>query len=259
MPKPLTKALGIDVGGSGVKGAPVHLKRGALLAERFRIPTPQPATPEAVAQTVARVAQKFGWGGPIGCTVPARVRKGVVETAANIDPSWIGTPAAKLFRRHTGQPVAVLNDADAAGLAEVRFGAGQGHRGVALMLTFGTGIGSALFLDGRLVPNTELGHLLLDGHDAESRAADAARERDGLSWEAWARERVQPFLDHVEFLFSPDLLIVGGGVSRPDKWALFGPLLKTKARLAPAALGNEAGIVGAAFAARLLVQTAKKT
>ncbi len=258
MPKPLVKALGIDVGGSGVKGAPVHLKRGALLADRFRLPTPQPATPEAVAETVAAVARKFAWDGPIGCTVPARVRQGIVETAANIDPSWIGTPAARLFRRHTGQPVAVLNDADAAGLAEVRFGAGRGERGVALLLTFGTGIGSALFLDGRLVPNTEMGHLLLNNRDAEDDAADAARERDGLSWEAWARTRVQPYLAHVEFLFAPDLLIVGGGVSRPDKWALFGPLLETRARLVPAALGNEAGIVGAAYAARLLVEETKK-
>lgn len=254
MAKTITKALGVDVGGSGVKGAPVHLKRGVLLTERFRLPTPQPATPEAVARTVAEVAKKFGWAGPIGCTVPARVRQGVVETASNIDPSWIGTPAAKLFKRFTGQTVAVLNDADAAGLAEVRFGAGHGQPGVVLMLTFGTGIGSALFVDGRLVPNTELGHLHLEGRVAEHLAADSAREREGLSWEAWAKNRVQPYVSRLEFLLAPDLIIVGGGVSRPDKWAQFGALLQTHARIVPAALGNEAGIVGAAWAARMLVE-----
>ncbi|HYE96622.1 MAG TPA: ROK family protein [Rubricoccaceae bacterium] len=258
MAKTLSKALGIDIGGSGVKGAPVNIKKGILLAPRYRLPTPKPATPEAIAGTVAALVAHFEWKGPVGCTVPARVRGGVVETAANIDKSWIGTEVARLFSQATGLPVAVLNDADAAGIAEMRFGAGKGHRGVALLLTFGTGIGSALFRDSRLLPDTEFGHLQLNGRLAEHFASDAVRGAEGLSWEAWARGRVQPYLEHVEFLLDPDLLIIGGGVSRPDRWASFGPLLHTRARLLPAALGNDAGIVGAAYAARALVPRRRK-
>ncbi len=248
--------VGVDVGGSGVKAAAVDLRNGTLLAARVRVPTPQPATPEAVAEAVAEVARAAGWtGGALGCTVPARVRHGVVETAANIDPSWIGVRAAKRFRKALGREatvVAVLNDADAAGLAEMRWGAGRGETGTTLVVTFGTGIGSALFIGRRLVPNTELGHLRIDKRIAERMASDAARQHDHLTWERWAQKRVQKVLAHYEFIFSPDRIIVGGGVSRPDKWALFGHLLETKAVLVPAALGNEAGIVGAAFAARQL-------
>ncbi|MEM1118584.1 MAG: ROK family protein [Bacteroidota bacterium] len=251
--KPST-VLGIDIGGSGIKGAPVHVKKGELLTARHRIPTPQPATPDAVAQTVSRIHAHLKIDGPIGCTVPGRVRKGVVETAANIDDAWIGTKAAKLFKKHTGVPVAVLNDADAAGIAEVTFGAGKGKAGTVLLLTFGTGIGSALFVDGRLVPNTELGHVRYDDRIAEHVAADSVRTKDELTWEQWAERRVQPVLEMYEFLLSPDLIIVGGGVSKPDKWELFGHLLSTTAKLKPAELGNEAGIVGAALAARKLAK-----
>jgi polyphosphate glucokinase len=246
------RALGVDIGGSGVKAAPVQLKRGVLQARRRRLPTPQPATPAAVADAVAELVAAFRWTGAIGCTVPARVRHGVVETAANIAPEWIGTDAEALLSDRLDRPVAVLNDADAAGLAEMRFGAGRGFDGVALVLTFGTGIGSALFSRGRLIPNTELGHLHLEGRIAEHVAAASARERDGLTWNDWATNRVQPYLSRVEFLLAPDLIIIGGGVSRPDRWAQFGPILKTHARLLPAGLGNEAGIVGAALAARVL-------
>ncbi len=248
--------LGIDIGGSGVKGAPVHTKKGILVGDRHRIPTPQPATPEAVLEVVAEVVEWHNWKGPIGCTVPGRVVKGIVETAANIDDSWPGTNARKLFKKRLGVPVAVLNDADAAGIAEIRFGAGR-KKGTTLVLTFGTGIGSALFTEGVLVPNTELGHLRYDHRIAEHVAADSIRTRDHLSWEKWAKRRVQPILEMYEFLFSPDTIVIGGGVSKPERWEMFGPLLKTKAKLYPAALGNQAGIVGAALVAREMVKNSR--
>lgn len=242
--------LGIDVGGSGIKGAPVDVSSGKLLTERFRLETPQPATPKAIAQTVSEVAAVFKWSGPIGCAFPARIKSGTVCTAANIDKSWIGTDAASLFQKATGCPTVVINDADAAGLAEIAFGAGRERDGVVLMLTFGTGIGSGLFMDGELVPNIELGHLFLDGRVAEHLSADSARKREQLSWEAWAA-RVQNYLDHVEFVFAPDHIIMGGGVSRPKKRELYFHLLKTEANLIPAQFQNEAGIAGAAYAAHL--------
>ena len=203
-----------------------------------------------MAETVREIMKATDWDGPIGCTVPGRVVKGVVETAANIDDSWKGTDAGKLFRKTCGVPVAVLNDADAAGMAEVAFGAGRNKKGTVLMLTFGTGIGSALFTDGHLVRNTEFGHMRYDHRIAEHYAADSVRTREHLSWERWGRRRVQPVLEMYEFLLAPDLIIVGGGVSKPERWELFGPALQTKAVLKPAVLGNEAGIVGAALAAR---------
>ncbi|WP_412063112.1 polyphosphate--glucose phosphotransferase [Rubrivirga sp. IMCC45206] len=246
-----SKILGVDIGGSGIKGAPVHAKKGRLLSERYRIPTPQPATPKAVAETVHEIMKATGWTGPIGCTVPGRVVRGVVETAANIDPAWEGTNARKLFRKTCGVPVAVINDADAAGIAEVKFGAARKQKGTTLVLTFGTGIGSALFIDGRLVPNTEFGHLIWDNDRiAEHFGADSIRSKEHLSWEKWGKRRVQPLLKHYEFILSPDLIVIGGGVSKPERWERFSPVLKTKAKLRPAALGNEAGIVGAAVAAR---------
>lgn len=247
--------LGIDIGGSGVKGAPVHTKKGELIHERYRIPTPKPATPTAVAEVVAKIQDEVGVGGAIGCTVPGRVRNGVVETAANIDDSWVGTKASKLFKKYTGVPVAVLNDADAAGLAEMKFGAGKGKTGTVLLLTFGTGIGSALFTCGELVPNTEFGHIRFDHRIAEHVAADSIRSKEHLSWERWAKRRVQPVLEMYEFLLSPDLIIIGGGVSKPEKWDIYSPYLSTKAKLKPAELGNEAGIVGAALAARKLAKS----
>lgn len=241
--------LGVDVGGTGIKGALIDTRDGVLTRDRHRIPTPQPATPLAVAETVAEIARTFKWRGRMGCTMPARVRNGVVETAANIEKTWIGVDAHALFRKATGLHTSVLNDADAAGLAEIRFGAGRDQRGTVLMLTLGTGIGSALFTNGRLVPNTEFGHLELDGLILEHRASNAIRKRDELPWDQWAG-RVQEVLEHVEFILSPDLIIIGGGISRPKRWDQFSHLLKTRARLAPAELENEAGAIGAAWAAR---------
>jgi polyphosphate glucokinase len=238
--------LGIDVGGSGIKGAPVDIDSGRLLAERLRIPTPQPSTPKAVAATIADVVAHFDWTGPIGCTLPSVVQNGVVRTAANIDEGWIDTDGRTLIATATGQPVTLLNDADAAGIAEMRFGAGVGRQGVVIMITLGTGIGSALFHDQRLVPNTELGHLEIRGKDAEHRAAASVRERRQLSWKDWAKY-VDEYLDRLEALFWPDLVIVGGGVS--TRFDRFGPLLSSRVPVVPATLGNEAGIVGAGLAA----------
>lgn len=248
------KILGIDIGGSGIKGAPVHVGKGKLLAKRHRIPTPQPSTPDAVGDTVAEIAAYFDWTGPIGCTFPAVIKKGVVYSAANVDDSWIGTNGQKLFRKKTGCRVRLINDADAAGLAEMAFGAGKGRIDEVFMLTFGTGIGSAIFVDGVLVPNTELGHLHLrcgrrGAVEAEDYASDRARKDEKLGWEEWAA-RVGEYLAELEALFSPDLFIVGGGVSK--KHHKFLPLLNTGAEVLPAQLLNEAGIVGAALAAQAL-------
>lgn len=242
--------LGIDIGGSGIKGAPVDVDTGAFAAERYRIPTPQPSKPEAVAEVVGEIVKHFDWHGPIGCTFPAIVKNGVVYSAANVDHDWIGTDAHRLFQRVTNCPVLVLNDGDAAGIAEMQYGAGKGHRGVVLILTFGTGIGSAIFVNGTLMPNTELGHLELRGKDAEHRASDGVRQEKELSWEKWAK-RVNEYLQYLEFLFSPDLIIFGGGVSK--KHEKFFHLLNTQADIVPAQLLNDAGIIGAGLAARELV------
>jgi polyphosphate glucokinase len=248
--------LGIDIGGSGVKGAPVDVKQGRLVARWYRIPTPQPSTPDAVAGTVAEIAEHFRWRGPVGCTFPAVVKRGVVYTAANVDKSWIGTNGRKLLETKTGCRVLLLNDADAAGVAEMKFGAGRGRKGVVFVLTFGTGIGSAIFVNGALMPNTELGHIqifsaLRQGVEAESYASDRIRKDEKLSWSEWAA-RVNEVLGNLEFLFSPDLFIIGGGVSRKPEQYL--PFLSTQAEVVPARLRNEAGIVGAALAAKALVK-----
>ncbi|PKV87612.1 polyphosphate--glucose phosphotransferase [Streptomyces sp. TLI_146] len=240
--------FGVDIGGSGIKGAPVDLERGDLTQERYKVLTPHPATPEAVADGVAEVVGEFGWSGPVGITFPGVVTGNTIRTAANVDDAWIGVDGARLLAdRLGGMPVTVMNDADAAGVAEMSFGAGRGRKGTVILLTFGTGIGSALFLDGRLVPNTELGHLELHGHDAEKRASTKAKEDEDLTWSHWAR-RVQKYLAHVEMLFSPELFIIGGGVSRKaDK---FLPLIEgIRAEMVPAELQNNAGIVGAAMTA----------
>ena len=244
--------LGIDIGGSGIKGAPVDVGTGGLTAERFRIPTPEPSLPDAVAAVVVEIAQHFNWRGPIGCTFPAVVKNGVTLSAANVARAWLGADAQNLFTRETGCPVLVLNDADAAGIAEMRFGAGKDRPGVVLLLTLGTGIGSALFVDGALVPNTELGHMVLPrGSEAEQWAADRIRTEKDLSWKKWTK-RLNEVLAYLEILFSPDLFILGGGVSKNhDK---FMPLLKVHAPVVPARLLNEAGIVGAALAAKDLVE-----
>jgi polyphosphate glucokinase len=237
--------LGIDIGGSGIKGAPVDLEAGALADERYRLETPQPATPDAVVAVLGEVASHWKGTDALGVTFPGVVRNGVIGTAANLHPDWVGVDAAALFTEHTGRRVSVLNDADAAGVAEIAFGAGRNVRGVVLLITFGTGIGSALFLDGRLVPNTELGHLELNGADAELHASDRIREEKDLSWDDWAG-RVKDYLQVVERLLSPDLIIVGGGVSK--KADRFLPSVKVHTPVVPAVLQNNAGIVGAAMA-----------
>jgi polyphosphate glucokinase len=239
--------LGIDIGGSGIKAAPVDVDSGQLVAERWRIGTPLPATPGAVAGAVGQIAQHFSWRGAVGCTFPAVIKHGVTMTAANVDASWIGYDAAGLFTRTLGCSVTLVNDADAAGLAEMRYGAGRDRNGTVIVLTFGTGIGSAIFVNGTLVPNTEFGHLELRGKKAEHRASDKIRKEQDLSWEKWAA-RVSELLVTLEDLFWPDLLIVGGGVSR--KYDKFAAHLRCQTPVVPAALQNDAGIVGAALATR---------
>ncbi|MET8801806.1 polyphosphate--glucose phosphotransferase [Streptomyces sp. NPDC004546] len=241
--------FGVDIGGSGIKGAPVDLDRGDLAQERCKVLTPHPATPDGVADGVKQVIDHFGWAGPVGLTFPGVVTGGAtVRTAANVDRSWVDTDARALFSgKLSGLPVTVVNDADAAGVAEMQFGAGRNRRGTVILLTFGTGIGSAVFVDGILVPNTELGHLELEGHDAERRASSKAKEDHELTWEHWAR-RVQRYLAHVEMLFTPELFIIGGGVSRKaDKFLRF--IDGIRAEIVPAQLQNNAGIVGAAMRA----------
>ncbi len=242
--------LGIDIGGSGIKGAPVDIETGEFTQERYRLATPQPSKPEAVAETVRDVARFFNWEGPVGCTFPAIVKNGTMYSAANVDDAWIGTNGKALFEETMNLPVHVLNDADAAGIAEMIFGAGRGHKGVVMMLTLGTGIGSAIFVEGKLVPNLELGHLEVRGKSAEDRASDRVRQEKDLSWEKWGR-RLNEYLQRLEYLFSPDLFIIGGGVSkRADK---FLPLLELNTEIVPAQLQNDAGIVGAALSAMPLL------
>jgi len=239
--------LGIDIGGSGIKGAPVNIETGEMLTERFRIPTPQPAKPKAVAKTVAEIAQHFEWTGPIGCGFPAVVQHGVTRTAANVHRKWIGANAATLFSEATGCPVKVVNDADAAGLAEMRFGAGQGRKGVVLLVTIGTGLGTSLFIDGVLLPNTELGHIEINCDDAELMASEAARKREVLSWKKWGK-RLNTYLTRLEGLIWPDLIILGGGVSK--KHDKFMPYLDIQAEIVIAETFNHAGIIGAALAGK---------
>jgi polyphosphate glucokinase len=242
----MIRAMGVDVGGTGTKGAIVDLSSGELVTDRYRLPTPQPSTPEAVADTVGAIVASAGWDGPVGCALPAVVTGGVVRTAANIDSRWVDTDGCAVIGAAVGAPITLLNDADAAGMAEMRFGIGKGRGGVVLVLTFGTGIGSALFVEGRLVPNTELGHLQMWGDSAEERAAASGRERSDLSWEDWVGDCVNPYLRYVEDLLWPDLIVVGGGISKkPDRWV---PLLETRAELLVAELRNNAGIAGAALA-----------
>ena len=246
------EVLGIDIGGSGIKGAPVDVEKGEFTAERLRLDTPINSTPQNVAETMAELVKHFNWSGPIGCTFPGVVQHGVVRTAANVDKAWMGTDANALFSAATGCPVHMLNDADAAGLAEMRFGAGRGRKGVVIMLTFGTGIGSAIFADGVLLANTEFGHVKVRGKDAELRAAARVKTEKGLSWKQWAK-RVQEYLAYMEWLFWPDLFIVGGGVSK--KFDKFRPYLTTQAEIVPAGLLNDAGAIGAAMAnAELMAQ-----
>lgn len=239
--------FGIDVGGSGIKGGVVDLSTGELVGERIKILTPQPATPDAVAETVAAIVEKAEWEGPVGIALPSVIKKQHALTAANIDKSWVNTDVQELFTRYlTAREVFVLNDADAAGLAEATFGAPEASTGAAILLTFGTGIGSAFLLNGELFPNTELGHLMVDGKEAEHRASSAVKDRKDLSYKEWA-ERVDKVLHEFEALFGPDAFIVGGGISRKhEKWI---PHLTVTTPVIPAQLRNQAGIVGAAMAA----------
>ena len=247
--------IGIDIGGTGIKGGIVDLTKGKLIGERFRIPTPQPATPEAVAGVVGQIVAELssrpegpGSDVPVGVTFPAIIQHGVARSAANVDKSWVDTDVDGLLTNALNREVQVMNDADAAGLAEARYGAGRGVEGTVLVITLGTGIGSALISNGKLVPNAELGHLEIDGVDAETRASASARERDNISWEEYA-QRLQRYFSHVEFLFSPDLFVVGGGISKRSEDFL--PLLELRTPLVTANLKNNAGIVGAALQAAM--------
>ena len=243
------RGFGVDVGGSGVKGGIVDLETGQLIGDRYKLPTPQPATPDAVAKTIAAVVREFGWTEPLGVTYPGVVTNGVVRTAANVDKSWIGIEAAKVFSSALdGQSVTVLNDADAAGLAEEKFGAGKDNTGVIVLLTFGTGIGSAVIHNGVLLPNTEFGHLEVGGMEAEHRAASSVKEKNAWSYKRWASE-VTKVLVAIENAIWPDLFIAGGGISRKaEKWI---PLLTCRTPVVAAALQNTAGIVGAAMASQV--------
>ncbi len=244
--------LGIDVGGSGIKGAPVDLEVGDFAVPRLRIPTPKKSSPKNVAAVISEICDNFadqiGTDTRIGLTIPAPVVHGKVPFIANLHESWAGLEAAKFFEDQLARPVTLVNDADGAGLAEVYYGAAKGNEGVVIMTTLGTGIGTAIIYRGVLIPNAELGHVELAGHDAETRASSAVKDREGLSYKVWATERLQPYYSHLEMLFSPDLFVVGGGVSRDsDK---FLPLLDIKTPIVPAKMRNRAGIVGAALAAR---------
>ena len=236
--------LGIDVGGSGIKCAPVDIETGKLLAERIRIKTPQGAEPKPAAEVVARIATSFNWKSLIGIGFPAPIKSGVALMAANISEKWIGTNADELFTTVTGCPCNVGNDADVAGLAEMKFGAGKDHTGTVVIITLGTGIGTAIFYNRHLLPNTEFGHLEIKGRDAEQCASDAARQRADLSWKKYAK-RLNRYLAAMEKLFWPDLFIIGGGISKEHE--KFIPLLTVQTKVVPAQLQNEAGIVGAAL------------
>lgn len=243
------KILGIDIGGTGIKGAPVDTATGKLLAERFRIPTPQPALPNSVADVVQKIAAHFQYKGPVGVTFPAIVKKGIIHSAANVDPSWLQVDAAKLFTAHLRGETTVVNDADAAGVAEMRFGSGKNRNGTVILLTFGTGIGSAVFHDGELLPNTEFGHLQIRGKEAERRCSERVREDKDMSFKKWARI-VSEYLETLERLFSPELFIIGGGVSKKSDKFLPYLTAKTDVLIQPAKMRNDAGIIGAACLAR---------
>jgi len=243
------EVLGLDIGGSGIKGAIVDSQTGVLLTDRNRIPTPDGAEPKEVVKEVEQLIKFFNYQGPIGCGFPAIIQHGIARSAANISEKWIGTNVDHLFSSMLGLPFYTLNDADAAGLAEIRFGVGQEYqKGVVILLTIGTGIGSAIFSDGVLVPNTEFGHLKIKGKDAEHRASDAARQANDLSWKKWAKE-LNGFLLVMEGLFSPDLFIIGGGISK--KWEKIEKNLTLKTKIMPAQLLNQAGIVGAGLFAEM--------
>lgn len=238
------EVLGIDIGGSGIKGAPINIENGELLDKRFRIPTPQPATPKKVAKTVAKLAKHFDWNNPIGCGFPAAIPNGKVTTASHIDKSWLNINVEHLFSEVTHCETHVLNDADAAGLAEMKFGAGKNSNGVVVIVTIGTGLGTAIFTNGQLLPNTELGHIMVNGKIGEQYASDAVRKSEHLTWKKWA-SRFDLYLQRIEELIWPDLIILGGGASKKtDKFLKY---LTIDSEIVPAQLRNYAGIIGAAL------------
>ena len=240
--------LGIDVGGTGIKGALVDTKTGKLTTEKHRIPTPKPATPEAVANTIQKLVNHFNWKGIVGCGFPTPLQHGKCLTGGNLHEDWKGTQVDKLFKSKTGNEFSIVNDADAAGLAEINFGAGKNKMGTVIMITLGTGIGSGLFLDGKLLPNTEFGHVLYkNGEIFEKYASDSARKRDNLSRKEWGK-RLHKYFKHINLLLSPDLIIVGGGASK--KFDKFEVKIDIDATIVPAEAENEAGIIGAAMAAK---------
>lgn len=251
----LKKILGIDIGGSGVKGAIVNTKKGKLKGKRHRIPTPDPATPESVAEVIGQIVEHFNWKGPVGVGFPGVIQQGYARTAANVDKSWIDQNLNELFSKRTGCKVHVVNDADAAGMAEMSFGSGKNFKGVALLVTVGTGLGTVVFTNGNLLPNMEMGHILLHGDDAEKYASDAARKGENLRWEEWAK-RFSEYLKRMEELLWPDMIIIGGGASKKDK--KFFQYLETKAKVVPATLLNEAGIIGAALTSKYYNKLEKK-
>jgi polyphosphate glucokinase len=239
-------ALGIDIGGTGIKGAPVDTRTGKLLDERFRVETPKGAKVAEVCRAAAEVVKHFKWKGPIGCTLPSVVQRGVVRTAANISEKWIGVNGARVLTQALKNRVVLLNDADAAGIAEMRFGAGKGEDGLVAVVTLGTGIGTAIFCGGKLIPNSELGHLIIDGKDAEELASNRVREEEDLSWKDWAKQ-VERYLQYLESLLWPEVILIGGGVSKQA--SKFIPRISVRAKLLPAKLLNSAGIIGAAMIA----------
>ncbi|MEQ8472377.1 MAG: ROK family protein [Marinoscillum sp.] len=241
------KVLGIDIGGTGIKGAIVDTKKGELITERHRISTPHPATPEAIIETVIQLIDQLNWSGPIGCGFPAAVSHGVVKTASNIDKSWIGMNAAKEIKKATNCPTYLVNDVDAAGTAEMKFGAGKSQKGTTLMVAAGTGIGTALFIDKKLVPNTELGFVQLRGMPGEHYAANSVRKSEKLSIEQWAK-RFNEYLQRLESLFWPDLFILGGGISK--HFESYEQHFELGTKIVPAESRNHAGIIGAALAAK---------
>jgi polyphosphate glucokinase len=245
----MSKAIGIDIGGTGIKGALVNTKKGILISERIRFDTPDGATPDEVVSKVAELIQQLGADRdtPIGICFPAIIKDGLTLSAANVSNQWVGIKAEKLFTKALNQKVVLLNDADAAGVAEIKYGAGQERKGLVLMVTLGTGIGTALFMNGKLIPNSELGHLEIDGVDYESKASYSAKEREGLSFEQWAA-RLSKYFNMVDRLLSPDLIIIGGGISKQHEEFL--PLIDSKLKIVAAETKNNAGIIGAAFIAR---------
>ncbi len=242
------KILGIDIGGSGIKGAPVNTKNGKLLEKRFRIPTPQPPSPDAVADVIKQIVDHFKWEGPVGCGFPGIIQNGVVKTAVNLEDSWNDLDVRKFLSKYTGLPVNIVNDADAAGMAEMKFGAGKHRKGALILITVGTGIGTVIFTKGKLLPNTELGHLIFKGMDAETYISDATRKNENLTWEEWAG-RFNEYLNELNRLFSPDMIVIGGGASKRKKKFL--EYITVDTRVVAAKLKNEAGIIGAALAAHV--------